>query len=80
MRTYLLCHRHASDECPVAFAAWRGFESPLRSALAASSCRQGGHEMWWRVQAPDVAAALALLPDFVADRTEAVEIRDVAVP
>jgi hypothetical protein len=57
----MLCHRHESSECPVAFAAWRGFASPLRQALA-------------------VDAALALLPGFVAERTGAVEIRDVEVP
>jgi len=79
MRTFMLCHRHESRECRVAFAAWRGFASPLRRALAASSCRQGGHEIWWRVQAADVDAAMALLPGFVAERTEAVEIRDVAM-
>lgn len=36
--------------------------------------------MWWRVQAEDAAAALALLPRFVARRTVPIEIRDVEIP
>jgi hypothetical protein len=80
MRSFMLCHRHEGAECRVAFAAWSGFDSPLRHANAACSCRQGEHRIWWRVEAVDPAAALALLPRFVADRTEAVEVRDVTVP
>jgi hypothetical protein len=80
MRSYMLCHSHDNAECAVVFAAWRGFESPLRQALAISSCRQGGHRLWWRVDAPDADSALALLPSFVAERTEVVEVRDVRVP
>jgi hypothetical protein len=80
MHNYMLCHRHESAECQVAFAAWSGFQSPLRHANAPCSCRQGEHRIWWRVEAPDPSAALALLPRFVAERTEAIEVRDVTVP
>ena len=80
MPTYLLQHEHAPTECAVAFAAWTGFENPLRHTPAASTCLVGGHTIWWRVQAEDRAAALALLPRFVARRTGLIEVRDVEIP
>jgi len=80
MPTFLLHHRHRPDECVVAFAAWRGFASPLRHHHAPSTCLTGGHAIWWRVQAPDLAAALSLVPRYVADRTEPIEVRDVEIP
>jgi hypothetical protein len=64
----------------VAFAAWRGFVSPLRHEPVTSSCTTGGHQIWWAVDAADAAAALALLPGYVAARTEAVEVEQVTVP
>jgi hypothetical protein len=36
--------------------------------------------LWWRVEAPDLAGALGLLPRFVADRTTAIEVREVEIP
>jgi hypothetical protein len=36
--------------------------------------------VWWRVEAPDPSAALALLPPYVADRTEAIAVRDIDIP
>ena len=80
MPVYLLHHRHAVAECAAAFAAWQGFESPLRHHDAPSTCLAGGHAVWWRVEAADRLAALALLPAFVAGRTEAVLVRDVRIP
>jgi hypothetical protein len=80
LNTYLLCHRHAVDECPVAFAAWRGFVSPLRGGTALSSCHTGGHQIWWTVQAPDETGALGLLPCYLARRTEVVQVRNVDIP
>jgi hypothetical protein len=80
MPVFLLAHRHEPHECAAAFAAWRGFESPLRQRRAPSTCLAGGHGVWWRVEAPDVEAALALLPRFVAARTTATEVRDVEIP
>ena len=80
MAFYLLHHRHDALECDTAFAAWQGFASPLRSQPAASTCLAGGHAVWWRVEAPDRAAALALLPPYVARRTDAIPIRDVQIP
>ena len=80
MPLYLLRHTHAAGECAAAFAAWRGFESPLRHHDAPSTCLVGDHELWWRVEAGDRHAALAFLPPFVAVRTEAVVVREVRIP
>jgi hypothetical protein len=80
MPTFLLAHRHEPNECPAAFAAWQGFDSPLRHSRAPSTCLAGGHGIWWRVEASDATGALALLPRFVADRTTAIEVRDVEIP
>jgi hypothetical protein len=80
MPVFLLAHHHEPHECGAAFAAWRGFVSPLRHGSAASSCLAGGHGLWWRVEAPDTQAALALLPRFVAERSTATEVRDVEIP
>ncbi|HEY6145814.1 MAG TPA: hypothetical protein VIV13_06030 [Solirubrobacterales bacterium] len=80
MSDFLLQHQHDPAECETAFAAWRSFDSPLRGRPAPSTCLSGGHSIWWRVEAPDEVAALALLPDFVATRTEAIPVRNVDVP
>lgn len=80
MPLYLLHHIHEADECEAAFAAWRGFESPLRHRPAASTCLAGGHYLLWRVEADSVDGAAALLPRFVAARTEVVAVREVEIP
>jgi hypothetical protein len=80
MPLYLLHHQHDAAECAAAFAAWSGFTSPLRHRQAASTCLTGGHSVWWRVHAGDAAAALALLPRYVARRTVPIEVRDVEIP
>jgi len=80
MSDFLLQHRHDPSECETAFAAWRSFDSPLRGSSAPSTCLAGDHHIWWLVEAPDEAAALALLPDFVAARTEVTPVRYVEVP
>ena len=80
MRTYLLCHTHSPSECPVAFAAWSGFDSPLRQQPVLASCELGGHSLWWTVRAEDEAGALGLLPGYVAKRTVATEVKEVVVP
>ncbi len=80
MPVFLLHHRHKPAECAAAFAAWQGFDSPLRHKPAASTCLAGGHAIWWRVEAPSLAEALALIPAYVAARTEPIEVRDVQIP
>jgi hypothetical protein len=77
---YVLSHRHEPDECRAAFAAWKGFDSPLRHGVTVSSCVGGGHRAWWHVEAADAEAALAQLPPFVADRTEVEPVREVRLP
>lgn len=80
MPTYLLCHRHDPVECRFAYAAWKGVESPLRHRPAVSSCAKGGHMLWWTVEAGDSGEALAQLPAYVADRTDAIEVSEVPIP
>jgi len=80
MPSYLLTHRHPPAECVAAFAAWHGFQSPLRGRPTKSSCLAGGHGVWWTVQAASAEEALAQLPPFVAQRSEAAEVREVPIP
>jgi hypothetical protein len=80
MPTFLLHHRHEPGKCGVAFAAFKGHSSPLRRTHAASSCATGGHDLWWTVEAESAAAALDLLPHYVAERSTAVPIRKVQIP
>lgn len=76
----MLSHRHAPSECAAAFAAWKGFDSPLRHTATIGSCVEGGHTLWWTVEASDIRAALALLPPYLAERTEVAEVSEVEVP
>ena len=80
MPSFILHHDHAAAECDTAFAAWNGFDSPLRHRPVASTCLAGGHAVWWRVEAADVAAALALLPRSCVQRTHVTDVRDVEIP
>ena len=80
MPYFLLHHQHEPHECAAAFAAWNGFHSPLRHRPAPSSCLAGGHGLWWQVEATDHSEALALLPRFVAVRTNPIQIREVEIP
>ncbi len=80
MATFVLSHQHKADECAIAIAAWKGFCSPLRHGRALGSCASGGHRVWWTVEAADKQAALALLPCYVARRTSAEEVKEVAIP
>jgi hypothetical protein len=71
---FMLDHRHPPEECPVVFASWRGFESPLRHDAAFSSCaapedQDEHHRIWWTVDAV-----------YVAERTEARAIGEVRIP
>lgn len=80
MPVFLLQHQHEAHECAAAFAAWTGFESPLRRRAVESACLTDEHALWWRVQAPDPASAMAQLPRFVAERTTPIEIREIQIP
>lgn len=80
MPSFILHHHHEPNECPAAYAAWRGFDSPLRGLQAPSSCRLGGHEIWWQVEAVDYDDALGQLPPFVGQRTVATRVNKVDIP
>jgi hypothetical protein len=80
MPRYLLHHHHASDECGVAFAAFKGHASPLRHTATVGSCLSGGHDIWWLVDAAGPDQALAQLPFYVAERSTVTEIREVHIP
>ena len=80
MPFFLLHHEHQPADCATAFAAWSGFDSPLRHRPAASTCLTGGHALWWRVEAPDPGSALGLLPGYLRARTSVTRVRDVEIP
>jgi hypothetical protein len=80
MSRYLLHHRHDPHECGVAFAAFKGHDSPLRHQATLASCRSGGHEIWWTVDTASETDALALLPRYVTERTTATRVNEVEIP
>lgn len=80
MPLFRLHHRHQADECTAIYAAWKGFDSPLRRSLTLASCREGDHAIWWDVEAPDMRRALELLPPYVASRTNVVGVSEVEIP
>ena len=80
MTRYLLQHSHTPRECGVVFAAFKGFDSPLRGEATLASCRSGGHSIWWTVDAKSEGAALHLLPAYVAERTTVSTVEEVEIP
>ena len=80
MPRYLIEHHHEPGECGVVFASFRGFASPLRGHATLASCEAGGHAIWWCVEAADEAAALALVPFYVAERATAARVAEVQIP
>jgi hypothetical protein len=77
---FLLDHHHRPEECRAAYAAWNGFDSPLRRHAAVASCASGGHRIFWTVDARDGSAALGQLPPYVAERTAVDEVKEVPIP
>jgi hypothetical protein len=80
MHRYLLHHRHEPHECGVVFASFRGHRSPLRHRSTLATCRSGGHEIWWTVEAGTEEEALGQLPFYVAERTTATNVSEVEIP
>ncbi len=80
MPLFVLHHRHEADECPAVYAAWKGYDSPLRRMPALASCRHGGHSIWWNVEASDERSALELLPLYVSERSAAFAVSEVEIP
>ena len=77
---YVLQHRHEAHECGVVYAAFKGHDTLLRRQVTIASCRSGGHEIWWTVDAASEHDALALLPFYVAERTTATHVTAVEIP
>lgn len=80
MAFFLIHSRHQEAECPATYAAWRGFESPLRRSAPYATCLWGGHEVWWETEAESQAAALRQLPTFVAERSRAIRVMKASLP
>jgi hypothetical protein len=80
MATFVLSRRHRPQECRIAIAAWRGFDSPLRDGCPLGCCISGRHGIRWIVEASDNEAALAQLPPYVAERTTADEVTELPLP
>ena len=80
MSRYLLQHQHQPRECGAVFASFKGYESPLRHEATLASCRSGGHAIWWTVEAESEAAALRLLPAYIAERTTVARVSEVQIP
>jgi hypothetical protein len=80
MPRFLIHHRHEPQHCGVAFAAFKGHESPLRHRAAMASCLAGGHAVWWTVEAAGEEDALRQLPFFVAQRSTVIRVTEVVIP
>jgi len=80
MPRFVLEHRHTHAECGAVFAAFNGFDSPLRHQATPGSCHYGGHRIWWEVDADTEDQALARLPGYVARRTAAFPVRAIVIP
>jgi hypothetical protein len=90
VKSYVLIHEHTPAECTVAYAAWSGFDSPLRGRPVPSTCARHlshavpaggpcGHEIWWTTEAEDETSALRQLPPYVRERTEVREVSEVMI-
>jgi hypothetical protein len=80
MTRYVLHHRHTPEECGVVFRSFKGHQSALRHRDTLGSCRSGGHEIWWTVDAGSEEDARRLLPFYVAQRTTISSVSSVEIP
>jgi hypothetical protein len=86
MNRFVLSHRHAASECGTAYAAWRGFESPLRHGHTLATCPSdpatagSQHLLIWTVEAATKGEAMDLLPPWVKERTEVRRVAEVLIP
>ena len=80
MPRFLVHHRHEPHQCGIAFAAFRGTESPLRHRAALASCLAGSHAIWWVVEAAGEDDALRQLPFFLAQRSTVTRVTEVVIP
>ena len=80
MPHFLIHHRNEPADCGAVFASFRGFDSPLRHRRTLTSCRQGGHAIWWSVDTATAAEALALLPYYVGERASVTRVDEIEIP
>ena len=80
MPRFLVHHRHEPHQCGIAFAAFKGYESPLRHRAALASCPTGGHAIWWALEAASEDDALRQLPFYVAQRSTVTQVAEVEIP
>jgi len=80
MPRFLVHHRHEPHQCGIAFAAFKGHDSPLRHRAALASCPTGGHAIWWAVEAASEDDALRQLPFYVAQRSTVTQVAEVEIP
>jgi hypothetical protein len=52
----------------------------LRGYVATSTCKWGDHQIWWDLDAVDEAEAISYLPRYIAERSVALRIGEVAIP
>jgi hypothetical protein len=80
MPRFLVHHRHEPHQCGIAFAAFKGHDSPLRHRAALASCPTGGHAIWWALEAASEDDALRELPFYVAQRSTVTQVAEVEIP
>jgi hypothetical protein len=80
MPRFLVHHRHEPHQCGIAFAAFKGHDSPLRHRAALASCPTGGHAIWWALEAASENDALRQLPFYVAQRSTVTQVAEVEIP
>jgi hypothetical protein len=80
MPRFLVHHRHEPHQCGIAFAAFKGHDSPLRHRAALASCPTGGHAIWWALEAASEDDALRQLPFYVAQRSTVTRVAEVEIP
>jgi hypothetical protein len=80
MPRFLVHHRHEPHQCGIAFAAFKGHDSPLRHRAALASCPTGGHAIWWTLEAASEDDALRQLPFYVAQRSTVTRVAEVEIP
>jgi len=80
MPRFLVHHRHEPHQCGIAFAAFKGHDSPLRHRATLASCPTGGHAIWWALEAASEDDALRQLPFYVAQRSMVTQVTEVEIP
>ena len=80
MPRFLVHHRHEPHQCGIAFAAFKGHDSPLRHRAALASCPTGGHAIWWALEAASEDDALRQQPFYVAQRSTVTQVTEVEIP